>query len=83
MKKEIIFVEELRQNKFISKKLKKVYQTLNYIKNFYFYWMCLHFFSFFFQVFRFFNFFKNKYTKNKFTNVTNIKIQQNVYKIRK
>ena len=39
---------------------------------------------FFFKVFiSFFYFFLNKYTKNEFTNVTNIKIQQNVYKIRK
>ena len=39
------------------------------------------FFFFFKYLFCFFYFFKKKYTKNKFTIVTNIKIQQNVYKI--
>ena len=47
-------------------------------------WQAEFFFFFFLKyLFRFFCFFFKKYTKNKFTNVTNIKIQQNVYKIRK
>ena len=34
MKQEIVFVEEIKQNELMSKKYKKVYTTLNYIKHF-------------------------------------------------